>query len=48
MTLQLVLSLITIVGLGLLYLEMRKLEPAIQNVGKTAGTANSLLSKLGL
>ena len=48
MTLQLVLSLITIAGLGLVYYELRKVEPAVLQVGKTAGAANSLLSKLGL
>ncbi len=43
MTLQLALSFITIAGLALLYFELRKLEPAILNVGKTAGTANTIL-----
>lgn len=48
MTLQLVLSLITIAGLALLYFELRKVEPAIQQVGKSATTANTLLGRLGL
>lgn len=43
MTLQLALSLLTIAGLVMLYFEIRKIEPAIMQVGKTAGTANSVI-----
>jgi len=48
MNLQLALSLITIAGLALLYFELRKLQPSIEAVGKTATTTNSFLGKLGL
>lgn len=40
MTLQLVLSLITIAGLAVLYFELRKVAPSIQEIGKTASTVN--------
>lgn len=40
MTLQLVLSLITIAGLAMLYYELRKVEPSIKEIGKTASTVN--------
>ena len=46
MTLQLALSIVTILGLALMFLELRKLEPAILQVGKTAGTANTVIGDI--